>query len=112
MSKLFYDHLIEFEEIEIELTNLKLAGQEKEEIHQMIEESVHYRVMRRILDHLPAEHHQEFLDRFHQAPYHEDLLTFLKEKVENIEELIKEEISFLKKELLSDLKSPKASSKT
>lgn len=107
MSKLFYDHLIEFEEIEIELTNLKLAGQEKEEIHTLVEETIHYRVARRILDYLPVEHHQEFLERFHEAPYHEDLLTFLKEKVENIEELIKEEISTLKKELLADLKASK-----
>lgn len=112
MSKLFYDHLIEFEEIEIELTKFKLAGQEKEEIHQLIEESVHYRVMRRILDHLPAEHHQEFLERFHEAPYHEGVLEFLKEKVENIEELIKEEIASLKKELLEDLQTSKTSKKT
>lgn len=111
MSKLFYDHLIEFEEIEIELTKFKLVGQEKEEIHQMIEESIHYRVMRRILDHLPAERHQEFLEWFHEAPYHEDLLTFLKEKVENIEELIKEEISILKKELLADFVTSKSSQK-
>ena len=90
MSKLFYDHLIELQEVEIELERFEFTPQEKGEIHHQIEESVHYRVMTRILDHLPREHHQEFLERFHQAPYHEDLLTFLKEKVENIEELIKE----------------------
>lgn len=112
MSKLFYDHLIVLEEVEIQIASSNLDRKEKGEIQQMIEELVHYRVMAKILDHLPRQHHKEFLKQFHKAPYHEGILQFLKEKLENIEALIKEEILTLEKELLADIKSPKPSSKT
>lgn len=105
MSKLFYDHLIVLEEVETQISSLELTSKEKGEIHQQIEETVHLRVMTRILDHLPREHHAEFLDLFHKAPYHKDVLAFLKEKVKEIEELIKNEAVALEKELLEDIKN-------
>jgi len=111
MSKVFYDHLIVLEEVEVQIASSNLDRTEREEIHQMIEELVHYRVMTKILDHLPRQHHEEFLGQFHKAPYHEGVLQFLKEKVEDIEELIREEISVLKKELLKDLSTSKTSKK-
>lgn len=104
MSKLLYDHLIVFEEIEIALSTHKLAPKEKAEISQMIEESIHYRAVSVILKNLPKEHHEDFLKRFYEAPHDENLFNFLKERVANIEELLKTEIDNLKKELLEDLK--------
>ena len=104
MSKLFYDHLIFLEEVEVVLSQHQLDSKDKEKIGAVIEETVHYRIMNRILTHLPKEHHQEFLEKFHQSPYDKNILVFLKEKVENIEDFIKEEIENLKKELLEDLK--------
>jgi hypothetical protein len=108
MSKLFYDHLIVFEEIEAKLSSYNFSSpDEKEEVHQMIEESVHYRVMACILDHLPREHHNQFLELFHRSPHHPGLLTFLKDRVENIEEIIKKEVKDLEKVLLKDIESAK-----
>lgn len=103
MSKVFYDHLVVLKEVEVELTSHSFTSGEKHEVHQMIEETVHFRVMGRILDHLPHEHHSEFLELFHKAPYHRGVLDFLKEKVEDIEEAIKDEIMVLEKELLEDI---------
>lgn len=111
MSKLFYDHLIVLEEIETVLNRQQFDSKDKEVVGQVIEETVHYRVMTRILDHLPREHHQEFLERFHQAPYDASLLAFLKEKVDKIEDFIREEIDTLKKELLKELGVPPKSPK-
>lgn len=105
MSKLFYDHLIEFEEVETKISTLEIEKDKKEEIRQTIEETIHYRVMTRILTHLPREHHNEFLEKFYRAPHHAGLLKLLKDKVENIEEEIKDELSKLKKEILKDLDS-------
>lgn len=103
MSKILYDHLIILEEIETLISEYRFEGKEKQEISQMIEETIHYRVLNVILINLPKEHHQTFLERFHQAPYDEDLLNFLKEKVANIEDLISDEIKILEKELKKDL---------
>lgn len=111
MSKIFYDHLVVFAEIETHLSSHPFHPKEKEEIHQMIEETIHFRVMTRILNHLPRPHHKKFLELFHQAPYNDEILLFLKEKVANIEELIREEITLLEKELLEDIKSQKSPTK-
>ncbi|PIU03937.1 hypothetical protein COT44_00210 [Candidatus Shapirobacteria bacterium CG08_land_8_20_14_0_20_39_18] len=104
MSTIFYDHLIEFEEIEVALSVHNLDPKTKKEVSQMIEETIHYRMMNVILTNLPKEHHQDFLERFYQAPHDEGLFDYLKEKVGNIEDLLSQEIEKVKKELLADLK--------
>ncbi len=104
MSRIFYDHLIILEKVEIELSSREFNSKEKEEIHNLIEETIHFRVMTRILEHLPRLYHEKFLDIFHKSPHSEDNLTFLKKNVENIEEIIKEEVSLLENALLKDIK--------
>ena len=97
MSQIFYDHLIILENLEVKITALGLEPEEKEALNQLVEETVHYRLMTRILDTLPHEHHEEFLDFFHQAPHEERLLKYLQEKIEDIEAIIKKEIEDLEK---------------
>ncbi|MBI2405554.1 hypothetical protein HYV21_00665 [Candidatus Microgenomates bacterium] len=110
MSKLFYDHLIIFEEVEEAIRNEELEPEEREELHQLIDEMLHHRVLGCILDHLPREHHEEFLERFHETPYDEGLIVYLQEKTLkdlDIEEKIKEAVEQLKQELLLELKKKK-----
>lgn len=106
MSKIFYDRFIEFEEIEIELQSAGLSLEEKRELEQLIDEMVHHRVLDRLLTHLPKEHHQEFLQKFHKSPFDESLINYLNERIkDSVEKHIKEEVGKLKKEILEDLKS-------
>lgn len=108
MSKIFYDHLIVLEEVGVELDKHDLSSEEREEIEQIIEETVHHRVLDRILSHLPRHHHADFLDRFHRAPHDEELLKYLDEKIEeSVEKHIADEVGKLKRELLEDIKSSK-----
>ena len=108
MSKIFYDRFIILEEIEVELDNLGLESEERQELDQLIDEMIHHRVLDRILTHLPKEHHAEFLDRFHKAPYDKGLLDYLNEKVErSVEEHVREEMRELKKEILEDVLTSK-----
>ncbi len=105
MSKLFFDHLIVFEEIEAEIDKSTKTPEEREELWGIVDEIVSHRVMGVILGKLPKKHHEDFLDRFHKAPGDIELLGYLKEKVgENIEELIKAEIGDLAYELLEEIK--------
>lgn len=105
MSKLFFDKFIEFEEIEIELKGAGLPLEEKREIERLIDEMVHHRVLDRLLTHLPREHHEEFLKKFHQAPFDESLIAYLDEKIEDsVEKHIKDEMAKVKEEILEDIK--------
>lgn len=103
MSKVFYDQLVILSDLEIKIGSLGLEPEEKEALGQLVEETVHFRVLTIILDSLPQESHEEFLDSFHQAPHEENLLEYLKEKIEDIEEKIKGEIGELEKSLLEEL---------
>lgn len=104
MSSIFYDHLIVFEEIDIVIKKTTQTKEEQEELWNLVDEIIHHRVVARILDHLPQEHHEEFLDKFHKRPHDEGLITYLNEKTQNdIESEIKSEIDTLKKEILKEI---------
>ena len=108
MSRVFYDRFIVFEEVEQEMDKLGLDTEERHELEKLIDELVHFRVVDRILTRLPRNFHAEFLDKFHKAPWDEDLLAYLDERVEeSVEKHVKDEVSKLKKEILADLKSRK-----
>lgn len=104
MSKIFYDYLIEFTEVEMVINSSSSDPDEKEEMHRLIDEIIHHRVIGCVLSSLPVHHHEEFLERLHQAPYSEDLMRYLQERIEeNIEEKIKKELAQYKKELIQEL---------
>ncbi|KKQ96113.1 MAG: hypothetical protein UT23_C0041G0008 [Candidatus Woesebacteria bacterium GW2011_GWA1_39_12] len=94
MSKLYYDHLIVLDEVEAVIKRAAKTQEEKEELWKVVDETLHHRVMGKVLDKLPREHHEEFLDKFHASPH-------------DVEELIRQEIGNLAYELLQDLKKKK-----
>lgn len=108
MSKVFYDHLVLIEEIWILIEALPISSYEKQKAKQMTEETMHYKILTVILDHLPKKHHEEFLLRFHSAPHDGAHLKFLQEKVDVV---IHHEIAHaaekLKVEVIKELKKHK-----
>lgn len=106
MSKIFYDHLIAFDDVAAEIKGIVETQEEKEELWEIVDGIVHNKVLEYLLDMLPGEHHDDFLDKFHRAPHDESLIDYLKEKAnENIDELLKEEIGGLAYEILKEIKS-------
>ena len=111
MSKLFFDKLIAFEEVEKVIKKHSTSKEEREELWQLVDEMIHHRVLGCVLDKLPANHHQEFLEKFHQSPHDESLIGYLTEKIgENAEELIKQEIGSLAYELLQEIQNSNSKS--
>ena len=105
MSKIFYDHLIILEEVEAEVKKSVKTAEEREELWILVDEIIHHRVLICVLDRLPREHHQEFLQKFHEKPHDETLIDFLKEKGgQDFEGVIKEEIEALNSELLQEIR--------
>ena len=108
MSKLFFDHLIVFEELEGKIDSVAKNQEERDELWAIVDELVHHKALGLVLDKLPAKFHKEFLEKFHQAPYDEGLLDYLKEKIgENIEELLRQELGNLAYDLLADFSQAK-----
>jgi len=105
MSKIFYDDLVIFESLEVHIKNISQTPEEKEELWRIVDETLHHRMMGCILDYLPEELHEEFLEKFHLAPHDEGLFDYLNEKTQkDIRAFIKEEVSKLEQELLKELR--------
>lgn len=78
MATVFYDHLIPWEKVETFLLEIQPTPEEKWELIEIIEETVHTEVLTIVLSHIPESTHEEFLDRFHTAPHAEEHLVFIK----------------------------------
>ena len=101
MSKIFYDHLIVLEEVNIQIDEVAKTSEEKEELWKLVDEIIHHRVMSAILEKLPEKHHKIFLKTFYASPYDEQLISYLNEKIDDdIEKFIGREIKSLSDELL------------
>lgn len=105
MSKLFFDHLLELEKLDREIKKVARTREEREEIWALVDEIIHHKALGCILDQLPRDNHEEFLELFHRSPHDEDLLFgYLKEKVgKNIKEVLKTELGNLAFELLKEI---------
>lgn len=104
MTKIFYDHLIEIEEITIKIDSHGMEAEEKREILSLVDETLHHHTLKVILDNLSFSKHEEFLHKFHQNPLDPDLLEFLKKEVEvDIEKIIRSESKKVKQNILKEI---------
>ena len=104
MSKIYYDHLIDFSELEKALKETISEPNEREEFWQLVDEIIHQKVMVFILDMLPEEYHEEFIERVTSSPYDHTHLEFLKERIkDDVEVLLGDLFSELQRELLGEL---------
>ncbi len=104
MSKIFYDHLIFFEEITAELDNYQISVEERREISSLADETMHHRILNVILKNLPKEKHEAFVRRLHQAPHDRNLLEDLKKDAADIEKKITAEAKKVRKEIIAEIK--------
>lgn len=109
MSKVFYDKLLTLDKLDREIRKVAKTPEEREEVWQLVDEIIHHKAMGCILENLPQDDHEEFLDLFHESPHNEELLfSYLKGKVgKNIEEVLRGELGSLASELLTELKLDK-----
>lgn len=108
MAKTFLDHLIILEEITSELAVYDLPSDEQEEILGLINHTTHQHILNVILNHLPKEHHENFLTKYQAAPHDPELLAFLKKEIKSdIESEIRIQAKKIKAEILSEIKKSK-----
>ncbi|MFC1653339.1 hypothetical protein ACFL1M_00650 [Patescibacteria group bacterium] len=100
----FYDHIIHIHHVHSEVETLPTTDNHKQELIEIIEETVHHKIIHKILDHLHTDHHELFLERFHTYPNDETILGYLKKYVPDIEHHIKEAAEEVKYELLKSIR--------
>lgn len=96
-GKLFYDHLIVIEEI------IAVVGNDTK-ILDLVDQTLQSEILDAIFTHLPREHHEEFLKKFHAAPHDPLLMQYLKDNSPvNIELAILDRANKTKRKLLRGL---------
>lgn len=101
--KHFYSHLIEMDSIIIEVNKLDIKDHEKKHLISIAESSIYHGILDVILSELSETDKKVFLKHL-ACDNHEKIWEHLNEKVENIEEKIKQAAEVLKKELRQDIK--------
>ncbi len=90
------------ENIRSELETLDIQEEEREKLLKMADELAELRFLHIILERLEETDKELFLDQLHGAAP-EVLAEFLREKIENIEEVLKEHAELLEREILEDI---------
>lgn len=101
MSKIFYDHLIDFGKLDKLIKTHVKNKEARDEIYRLVDEILHHRVLGCILDRLPKDSHREFLDSVKAKAHDESILEYIRSRVtEDVEEFIRQEIVALSRELI------------
>ncbi|PIS08964.1 hypothetical protein COT75_03815 [Candidatus Beckwithbacteria bacterium CG10_big_fil_rev_8_21_14_0_10_34_10] len=103
MKKLFWDYLIEVEEIKVKLDKHGMVKEESYHLLKVAHDTFNLKILDEVLSYLPKEKHKEFLKELDEKPDNPKLLEVLKKEVEDIENKIKEVVKNVKQEILEKI---------
>lgn len=104
--KKFYGHLVEVEELIVELDSLDLTQEQKIHLSSIIDYSLHHIILDAVLSELSEKDKVVFLNNLEEND-HGKIWEFLNTRVDNIEDKIKKAADDLKEELHHDIKKSK-----
>lgn len=104
---LFYTKIIKIESVIEQLHNLDLSDEERIHLANLVDSSLHHIILNEVLTNLNDDDKRTFLKLLHQDPESEQLMEFLQEKIENIEEKIKKVSEELVLQMHKDIKEAK-----
>jgi hypothetical protein len=108
MSKLFFDNIIVFEEVESAIKNAASSTEELNELRGLVDGIINHKVVEKVLDKLPKEHHEGFLTLFHKCPHDEvAVFEYINEKSgRDVREELENDLKSISSDILHEL-SPK-----
>lgn len=106
MKKTFYSHLIETDSLIVALNELSLTEEEKVHLIGIIDSSLQHAILDAVLSELSDGDKKIFLEHMSNED-NEKIWKFLNNKIEHIEEKIKNTAEALKQELHKDIKETK-----
>lgn len=102
----FYAHLVNMEEVLVELDTLELSTDEKHHLGQLLDSNLHHTVLDAILDELSDED-KEILLRLINSQKHDKIWEHLNGKVSDVEEKIKKAAKEITSQMHKDIKDAK-----
>jgi len=101
-KKPFYHTLIKTEKICLQLEKTNLQGEEYKEVLCLVEETINTRAVSALLNKLPEEKHEAFMEKLSQEPYNEELWDFFGEEKDTAKDHLSQVFSQLEEEILQD----------
>jgi hypothetical protein len=102
----FYAHLVNIEEVLVELDTLDLSHHEKHHLGQLMDSNVHHSVLDVILQELQDED-KEILLRLINSDKHDKIWEHLNAKVDAVEEKIQKAAQEITRQMHMDIKEAK-----
>lgn len=99
----FYAHLVNIEEVLIELDTLNLSVEERHHLGQLLDSNLHHTVLDAILEELSDED-KEILLRLIHSHKHDKIWKHLNEKVNGVEEKIQKAAKDITSQMHKDIK--------
>lgn len=75
MSKLFFDNLADFKEVDLIIKKTAETPEERDELRHLVDGIINNKVLEKVLDKIPEGSHEEFLALFHKCP-HDEIAIF------------------------------------
>jgi len=105
--KYFYSHLISIETIGTKMDELEMTNDQKKHLAELIDSTIHHEILDLVLSQLKEEEKIVFLQMIRDNPEDDKLLDFLNNKVDKIEDQIKETAKKLVQEIHEDIEEAK-----
>lgn len=104
MSILFYDHLVNKNDVWLYIEKIDGPEHHKNRLKRMVDDIIHQGILEAILQKLAPHHHEQFLRLVTNSPYDPLVLEFLRKHAgEDIELEIETKGHHLVKEIMGDL---------
>lgn len=100
----FYAHIVEIESLIVALDELDLSAEQKSHLAELVDSTIHHTVLDIIFSKLSEEDKAAFAARLQTNPDDEELMKFVNDRVEGVEDEIAEAVKKLKEELHEDIK--------
>ena len=104
-KKPFYHKFISVDRLYVQIKKIGLAPKEEKEVWDLVESTIHTRTIDAILEKLPAEKHETFLEKFADQPDDETIVQFLKKETTDIDVHLEKTFKDLEIELIADILS-------
>src|SRR3989344_1458699 len=98
MKMHFYSHIVETSSVSLALGELELTKDERRHLVSLVEENLHHAILESVLSELSEKDKQEFLVLL-ATDEHDKIWKLLKDRVDHIEDKIRQTAEDLKKEL-------------
>ena len=81
MGRIFFDNLIEIEQVEIYIDRVAETHEEKEDLWELVDEYINRKIVSSILSQLDENSQEEFLSMFLTKPYDSGIKDYLDSKL-------------------------------